>query len=70
MKTFKVTIAHILSYRPAKVFTILAPDIIEAQIRVWRKVRTWYHVIAAEQCVQPTAAGGSDSENNLESGGG
>lgn len=51
MKTFKVTIARILTNYPAKVFTVQAPDIISAQIRVWRKVKTWHNVIAAEQCV-------------------
>ena len=70
MKMFKITIARILTNYPVKVFTVQAPDIISAQIRVWRKVKTWHHVIAAEQCVQPTAAGGSDSEKVLESGGG
>lgn len=70
MKTFKVTIAFILSYRPVKTFTILAPDIVSAQIRVWRKVKSWHQVIAAEQCVQPTRlAVGTDSES-LESAGG
>lgn len=52
MKTFKVTIARILTDYPAKVFTVQAQDIIQAQIRVWRKVKTWHNVIAAEQCVQ------------------
>lgn len=52
MKIFKVTIARILTNYPAKVFTVQAPDIISAQIRVWRKVKKWHTVIAAEQCVQ------------------
>lgn len=52
MKTFKVTIARILTNYPAKVFTVQAPDIVSAQIRVWRKVKTWHNVIAAEQCVK------------------
>jgi len=48
MKTFKVTIARILTNYPAKVFTVQAQDIISAQIRVWRKVHHWHYVIAAE----------------------
>ncbi len=50
MKTFKVTIARILTNYPAKTFTVKANDIVSAQIRVWRKVKTWHHVISAEQC--------------------
>ena len=49
MKTFKVTIARILTNYTAKTFTVVANDIVSAQIRVWRKVKKWPHVIAAEQ---------------------
>jgi hypothetical protein len=56
MKIFKVTIARILTNYPAKVFTLQAQDITSAQIRVWRKVKTWHHIIAAEQSAQSTVA--------------
>lgn len=60
MKTFKITIARILTNYPAKVFIVQAPDIVSAQIRVWRKVKTWHHVIAAEQSVHPTPSSGGE----------
>jgi len=69
MQTFNVTIARILTNYPAKIFTVKATDIVSAQIRVWRKVKTWHHVIAAEQCVHPTAAGVESADENSESGG-
>lgn len=42
----------------------------EGSERILHEVRVLVDRIAAEQCVQPTAAGGSDSEKFLESGGG
>lgn len=64
MKTFKVTIARILTDYPAKTFIVQATDIVSAQIRVWRKIKTWHHVIAAEQCVQ--GASMSDESKSVD----
>jgi hypothetical protein len=48
MQKFRITIARILTYSPAKTFTVAATDIVSAQVRVLRKVHKWYHIVRAE----------------------
>lgn len=54
---FKVTIARILTNYPAKTFRVVASDITSAQIRVWRKVKKWHHIISAANDVCPACNG-------------
>lgn len=56
MNKYKVTIALILTNSPAKTFVVKAKNIVDAQMRVLKKTKSWYRIISAEQSVNPTMA--------------